>query len=84
LLSCRPNRLPPGCTAENRFAVDKARPAAWPEPAELDVESSPSEAAVLAFCAEITRLAPHCDARSVPENATAHTTPSRSTIVAHM
>ena len=26
LLSCSPNRLPPGCTAVKRFAVDSARP----------------------------------------------------------
>src|SRR5207248_2305742 len=40
--------------------------------------------AVLAFCAEITRLPGHCAPRSPPENATAHTIPSRSTMVAHM
>jgi hypothetical protein len=28
--------------------------------------------AVLAFCAEITRLPGHCDPRSTPEKATAH------------
>src|SRR5262249_23142828 len=40
--------------------------------------------AVFAFCAESTRLPGHCWVRSPPVNATAHTTPSRSTIVAHM
>src|SRR5918994_7604876 len=84
LLSCRPKRLPPGCTAEKRFAVESARPGGWPDAPEFDVESRVSELAVFAFCAEITRLAGHCAARSDPENATAHTTPSRSTMVAHM
>src|SRR5690349_20678431 len=32
----------------------------------------------------MTRLPGHCDPRSSPENATAHTTPSRSTIVPHI
>jgi integral membrane sensor domain MASE1 len=40
--------------------------------------------AVLAFCAEITRLPGHCAALWFPEKATAHTTPSRFTTVAHI
>ena len=64
--------------------MESARPVGCPEPPLFDVESRPNAFAVLAFCAEITRLPGHCVARSVPENATAHTTPSRSTMVAHM
>src|SRR5436309_3063828 len=82
LLSCRPNRLPPGCTAEYRLAVDKASPCAN---LVLAVGSPRlNELAVFAFCAEITRLPGHCEPRSAPENATAQTTPSRSTTVAHI
>src|ERR1044072_5201670 len=44
LLSCNPNRLPPGCVAEKRLAVDSAKPGRL------------NALAVLAFCAEITRL----------------------------
>ena len=40
--------------------------------------------AVFAFCAEITRLPGHCAPRLTPENATAQTMPSRSTMVAHI
>src|SRR4029079_7594533 len=39
LLCCNPNRLPPGCTAEYRFAVESARPAGCPDPPLLDDES---------------------------------------------
>src|SRR5215470_10736549 len=84
LLSCRPKRLPPGCTAEYRFAVDSANPLACPEPPLLEAESKLRAEAVFAFCAEITRLARHCALRSTPVNATAQTTPSLSTIVAHI
>ena len=38
----------------------------------------------MAFCAEMTRLPGHCAPRLTPVNATAQTTPSRSTIVPHM
>src|SRR2546428_2189142 len=44
LLSCKPKSEPPGCTAAHRFAVDNAR------------DGKLKELAVLAFCAEITRL----------------------------
>ena len=44
LLNCRPNKLPPGCTAEKRFAVDTANPGRL------------NALAVFAFCAEMTRL----------------------------
>src|SRR6185369_12656404 len=84
LLSCRPNRLPPGCTAEYRLAVANDRPAGWPELLVFDDGSRLNEFAVLAFCAEITRLPGHCAPRFAPENATAQTTPSRSTMVAHI
>ena len=40
--------------------------------------------AVLAFCAEMTRLPGHWSPRSWPVKATAHTTPSRLTTVAHI
>jgi hypothetical protein len=49
-----------------------------------DERSRLNEFAVLAFCAEITRLPGHCAPRSVPENAIAHTTPSLLTTVAHI
>ena len=39
---------------------------------------------MFAFCAEMTRLPGHWSPRSLPVNATAHTTPSRLTTVAHM
>ena len=39
---------------------------------------------MLAFCAEINRLPSHCDVKSLPENATAHTIPLLSTITPHM
>src|SRR4051812_46434628 len=54
------------------FAVDSARPGRL------------KALAVLAFCAEITRLPGHWSPRSSPVNATAHTTPSRLTTVAHI
>src|SRR5215469_2079623 len=84
LLCCKPYRLPPGCTAEYRFAVDRARPFACPEPPLNEEESRLNAFAVLAFCAEITLLPGHWAPRFTPENATAHTTPSRSTMVAHI
>ena len=40
--------------------------------------------AVFAFCAEMTRLPSHWLVRSAPVNATAQTTPLRSTMVPHM
>ena len=43
-----------------------------------------NEFAVLAFCAEMTRLPGHCGPRFVPVNATAQTIPSRSTMAPHM
>src|SRR5262249_8511574 len=55
-----------------------------PEPLLFAEESKLNEFPVLAFCAEITRLPGHCAPRSVPEKATAHTIPSRSTMVAHI
>src|ERR1700674_3113033 len=80
LLACKPYRLPPGCTAEYRLAVDNASPVACPEPALLEEESRLNRLAVLAFCAEITRLPSHCAPASVPENATAQTVPSLPTM----
>ena len=70
LLCCKPYSDPPGCTAANRFAVDKARPGKL------------NELAVFAFCAEMTRLPGHSEPRSAPVKATAQTTPSRLTIAA--
>ena len=64
--------------------MDNASPAACPEPLLEDLLSRPNAFAVLAFWAEITRLPGHWAARSTPENATAHTMPSRFTSVAHM
>src|SRR4029079_3260113 len=84
LLCCNPNRLPPGCTAEYRFAVASRRPAGCPDPPLLDDESRLNAFPVLAFWAEMTLLPGHCAPRLTPENATAHTTPSRSTIVPHI
>src|SRR5277367_506030 len=84
LLACNPYRLPPGCTAEYKFAVDNASPCACPEPPLLDDESRLNAFAVFAFCAEITRLPGHCAPRFTPLNATAQTIPSRSTIVPHI
>ncbi len=82
LLSCNPNRLPPGCTAEYKFAVDSA---GAPPFTPLCADPSRLNAfAVLAFWAEMTRLPGHCAPRLSPVNTTAQTTPSRSTIVAHM
>src|SRR6478609_9151775 len=40
--------------------------------------------AVVAFCAEMTRLASHWSVYSEPENATAQTVPSFATSVPHM
>lgn len=40
--------------------------------------------AVFAFCAEMTRLPGHRAPRLIPVNATAHTTPSRFTMLPHM
>ena len=74
----------PGCTAEYRFAVESASPLGWPEPFELEEASRLNEFAVFAFWAEITRLPGHCAPRFAPENATAQTTPSRLTMVAHI
>ena len=39
---------------------------------------------VIDLCAEMTRLPGHCAPRLMPENATAQTTPSRSTMVPHI
>src|SRR5271165_2969565 len=64
--------MPPGCTALYSCAV------------ESDSLGRLKALAVFAFCAEITRLPGHCDPRSAPVNATAHTTPSRLTTVAHI
>ena len=64
--------------------MDSERPLACPDPFALEDASRLNEFAVLAFCAEMTRLPGHCAPRSVPLNATAHTTPSRSTIVPHI
>ena len=64
--------------------MDRASPAGCPEPLLLEPLSRLKAVAVFAFWAEITRLPGHCEERRVPENATAHTIPSRFTIVAHM
>ena len=66
------------------MAVESARPEAWPDPPLNDVASRLKAFAVFPFCAEMTRLPGHCAPRSTPEKATAHTTPSRFTIVAHI
>src|SRR5205807_1446394 len=71
-------------TAEYRFAVESAKPAGRPDPLLDDELSRLKALAVLAFCAEMTRLPGHCAPRFTPENATAHTTPSRFTMVAHI
>jgi hypothetical protein len=68
LLCCNPKSEPPGWTGAHRFAVDNARPGRL------------NALAVFAFCAEMTRLPGHCEPRSAPVNATAHTIPSRLTI----
>src|SRR5262249_3422273 len=65
-----------------RLAVDNASDN--PLPPEIALGSRLNAFAVLAFCAEMTRLPGHCDARFVPVKATAQTMPSRSTMVAHM
>src|SRR5205807_145849 len=83
-MCCSPYKLPPGCTAEYRFAVESAKPAGRPDPLLDDELSRLKALAVLAFCAEMTRLPGHCAPRFTPENATAHTTPSRFTMVAHI
>ena len=72
LLACKPNRLCPGWTAVNRLAVDKAKAGRL------------KALAVLAFCAEMTRLPGHWSPGVSPERVTMTTTPERSTIVAHM
>src|SRR6202040_735574 len=59
-------------------------PLAAPDPPLEDEESRLKEFAVLAFCAEMTRLPGHSAPRFTPENATAQTTPSRFTMVAHI
>ena len=64
--------------------MESARPAPTPEPALAEDLSRLNEFAVLAFCAEMTRLPGHCAPRSVPEKAMAHTTPSLFTTVAHI
>jgi hypothetical protein len=84
LLACSPYRLPPGCTAEYKFAVDSDNPFACPDPPLLDDASRLNAFAVFAFCAAIALLPGHCAPRFTPVNATAHTTPSRSTIVPHI
>src|SRR5580698_239689 len=84
LLACKPKRLPPGCVAEYKFAVESDNPFACPDPPLLDEASRLNALAVFAFCAEITLLPGHCAPRFTPENATAHTMPSRSTIVPHI
>src|SRR5215469_18907885 len=74
LLCCRPYRLPPGCTAEYKFAVDRARPFACPEPPLNEQESRLNAFAVLAFCAEITLLPGHWGSAICPRerNCTHH------------
>ena len=69
---------------EYKFAVDSDNPFACPDPALFDEASRLNAFAVFAFCAEITLLPGHCAPRFTPVNATAHTTPSRSTIVPHI
>ena len=64
--------------------MERTRPLAFPDPALLEVESRLKALAVLAFWAEITRLPGHWEPALVPLKATAQTTPSRSTMVAHM
>ncbi len=64
--------------------MDSAKPPAWPEPLLLDEASRLKALAVLAFCAEMTRLPGHWAPRLTPEKATAQTTPSRLTRVAHI
>src|SRR5512134_932453 len=66
------------------LAVDRASPLGWPDPPLAEELSRLKALAVLAFCAEITRLPGHWLPLLVPEKATAQTTPSRSTMVAHM
>ena len=64
--------------------MDSARPFGCPDPLLEELLSRLNALAVLAFCAEITRLPGHWAAAFTPENATAQTTPSRFTRVAHM
>ena len=49
LLNCNPKRLPPGCTAEYRLAVESDKPLGCPEPPLLDDESRLNAFAVFAF-----------------------------------
>ena len=72
LLSCRPKRLPPGWVAAYRLAVDRAKLVRL------------KAFAVLAFCAEMTRLPGHSSVGDSPVKTTSMTTPRRSTIVPHM
>jgi hypothetical protein len=72
LLACKPNKLPPGCVAVYKLAVESANVGRL------------NAFAVFAFCAEITRLPGHWSPRALPVNATAHTIPSRLTTVPHM
>jgi len=64
--------------------VDSAKPAGWPEPLLFDEASRLKALAVLAFWAEMARLPGHWAPWFTPENATAQTTPSRLTMVAHI
>src|SRR4051794_29657644 len=76
LLSCKPNKLPPGCTAAYRLAV------------ESDKLRLLKAFAVLAFCAEITRLPNQMsDVTSSPSASdvvTAQIRPVPSTRVSHI
>src|SRR5260370_4812298 len=73
-----------GWMGGKRFAVDSAKPAGWPEPLLLDEASRLKALAGLALCAEMARLPGHWAPRFTPEKATAQTTPSRLTMVAHI
>jgi len=63
------------------LALDSARPALLPP----SLFPRLSEFAVFAFCAEMIRLASHCDCRlSLPVEAMAQMVPSAATSVPHI
>src|SRR6185437_16931560 len=66
-----PYKLPPGCAAEYKFPLDRAK------------LSRLRALAVLAFSAAISRLPGHCAERLGPLNTTAQIVPSRLTTAAH-
>ncbi len=71
----------PRCVETKAAAEDVYAPNFTPL---FDEASRLKALAVLAFCAEMARLPGHCAPRLTPEKATAHTTPSRFTSVAHI